>query len=304
MTLCLFQCKKYNCIMVKMPLKIRGILNNLSSLVSPSDKSSSVGNSMSEEDMKYYPAARLKDKLPAEVLNRSLQANMTGHVVLTGSDFNINFHSGLIKKISTDHETILDHFHSRTYIKTDKETITYRNQSAYSFDNGDEYGLRAVFVPRNRKYGDYKTIMDYYFDRNTEEAFISVFADYPDLDSKVRILEAAPFELKLPFRDNFDFKISSGSETEIFISHEDSFHERIHGNSFSIETGNLKLVITLDYLESKDQQAIDFIEIKTKKTGTSKSLLINTGGSYFSTPASAYSGLKDRFRIKLEVHRS
>ena len=188
--------------MVKIPSKFKQLLDFYSTraMETRGQGSSAAENAVIDR----FPAGRAGSHPSPAVTDRPLQANMTGHVTLAGAPFDLGFHNGSIRRITKENETLLDRLSGRTFIRTSESRINYRNQSAFSFDNGDEYGLRSVFVPGNRQYSENKVFTDYFFNRLSDEAYISVNIDYPDLNADTTVYEAAALELKIVDDKNHD----------------------------------------------------------------------------------------------------
>ena len=275
-----------------MPVRIKELFN-IQRSTTASDERNELSDTISR-----YPAGRIEPGTTRKAVNRTLQANMTGHVTLSGFFFNINFQNGLMTKLNNEDAAFITKISSRTFIKAGSSRIDYRNQIAFSFDTGDEYGLRSVFVPRNKNLKDRKTIVDYYFNRISDEAFITVNIEYPEFESDERVEEAAAIEMTVSASGDQEIIIGSDMEKDTAVKKEDSICGIISGKTFSINTGEKRISLSLT------DAAFEHIEFKSTAAKKRNSVSINVGGSYQAAPASYFSGVTEQFTLKLEVHRS
>lgn len=271
------------------------LFNSRSSSPAPESKVKTEKTGVSD-----FPAGRQPEKDAAIPIKRTHTANMTGQVALTGTGFDLHFISGALNKISLEKKFLFDKLNSRTYFKTSKRSIIYRNESAFAFDGDPEYGLRTLQVPQRRKSSN-RVYTDFIFNRATEQCIILITAEYPEFGPKESVYKSALMELQLPISKN-GILIKTEDQSEITIGLEDEVDIKIPGKSFSLANDEQALILEyMDEYNFKKLASIDGLSIRTKLIRGKKLLLINPAGSYAPAPAEYYSSIKEQIGIELKI---
>ncbi|MDC7228104.1 MAG: hypothetical protein PQJ61_15175 [Spirochaetales bacterium] len=271
--------------------KVRQILG-----VQPADSVSGEHSSTIKAEKTSFPAGRVDTGMKIEIPERTLTANMTGQVTLSGYLFDMHFNKGSLKRISSEASIIFDRLNSRTFFTTDEEDIQYRNESAFAFDSENEYGLRTLQIPKNRNY-DCRVFTDFIFSRLTEKADILLTADYPEFDNDVT--SAALFEFSLRNSNKSGITISSDSSEPEVIKPDTETSLEIVGKQFEISTN--QTTVSLAYAVDTN---LNTLAVKTGSRHGRKVLFINPGGSYTRAPADFYSGVTEQINIRINFRKN
>lgn len=243
-----------------------------------------------------------KDHIQA--LGRSLNANMTGQITLNGTSLDLHFNQGSLKKISRNQQPLFSSLNSRTRFVTSGGTLNYRNESAFSFEDDSEYGLRTLQIPKLRKKRSFRVITDFLFGEKHEEALITVTVDYPIFGEGLIINESAVFETPLLEVPENGLKIESDTRKvqPVHIQSTDEKKMFIPGKTFRIKSGNRILTLSFpEKLKNHQISPIDGLSAKTVLKNEKAVLFINPGGSYTPAPAEHYNGVKEQFCFTLGI---
>ncbi|MBI9106077.1 MAG: hypothetical protein JEZ04_04980 [Spirochaetales bacterium] len=263
-------------------------------------------NGIASQNLPASRSSAEKDDRTEAVL-RTLTANMTGHVMLTGNSADLHFYKGSLKKISKEGRAIISGMNSRTRFVTSRGTIAYRNESAFSFDDYPKYGLRTLQIPQNRKQYDFRLITDFILEENQNEAIVSITVNYPIFEQGTIIKEAAVFETPLFSLNEAKVEITADGNREktIIIHPEDTKNLLIPGKAFEIKSENRTFRLTfLEKIEGHRFSLIEGLSVGTGYSNGNKVLYINPGGSYSPAPAWCYSGLREQFGFKIGAEQS
>jgi len=250
------------------------------------------------------PAERANGKYGIKAANRTLTANMTGQVTLTGNYADLHFQKGSLKKISSSASDLITGLNSRTRFVTSKGIISYRNESAFSFEDYPEYGLRTLQIPQQRRKRDFRVITDFIFGGAHEDCMISVTIDYPVFDEKITVYESAVFETPLFSLTEAKIEITADEnhkETVVILPGE-SKKLFIPGRVFKIRSEYKTFRIAFPHQMKNSQiSGIDGLSVKTAQLKGENILFINPGGSYSPAPAGKYSGIREQFCFTIGV---
>ncbi len=263
--------------------------------------------SLQEEspEEKDYPLMRKINEVSNFSADRTLTANMTGQVTLTGSSFDLFFNKGTLKSISKNGTAIFERLNSSTFLSTEEDKFYYINESAFAFESEDEYGLRSLHVPKKKEAPAGKVITDFIFNRKNEDAYLIFTVHYPEMNKELTIKESALFEIRISGRVSEQSIISEGKtsksdkEAVLPAKGESTF---IEGSSFRISSGKRCMRISfIDEYDSQKYSKPSGLAVKTVSKYGKRRLMLNPGGSYTPAPASFYSGIIEQFCIKLEI---
>ncbi len=254
---------------------------------------------------KDYPRMRKINEDSNFSADRTLTANMTGQVTLTGSRFDLFFNKGTLKSIIKNGTAIFDKLNSSTFLSTGEDKFYYVNESAFAFESEDEYGLRSLQIPKKKEAPAGKVITDFIFNRKNEDAYLIFTVHYPEMNEELTINESALFEIRISGRVSEQSIISEGKtsksdkEAVLPAKGESTF---IEGNSFRISNGKRCMRISfIDEYDSQKYSKPSGLAVKTVSKYGKRRLMLNPGGSYTPAPASYYSGIIEQFCIKLEI---
>ena len=287
--------------MIKIADKMKRILN-FSDYKEPAEPDET-GNSNDQTEPpseKDFPAGRKTAASAIEPAERTLTANMTGQVTLTGHDFDLHFISGSLKGISRAGRPVFDKLNSRARFETSEKSIGYTTESAFAFDGDPEYGLRTLQIEQ-KKNGDNRIYTDYVFNRETGSCRIICMVEYPGFKADEKIAVSAPFEFRIRL-GNRAVTINSDSGESVLSTKDFSNTTHIKGSSFEIQTGSKLLKLKyIDKYNSKKLQLPEGLSIGIETIRRRRYLLLNPFGSYTPAPAECYNGIKEQFCIELEI---
>ena len=277
-----------------MPAKIKHILKFSSNADEPALE---IPENINKTD---FPAGRQLFEATGAETERTLTANMTGQVTLTGETFDLQFNRGALRRITREGNVLFDKLNSRTRFITGEEKIEYRNESAFAFDSESDYGLRTLQVPKKKNDHSRRVITDFIFNRLSEEAYITCCIDYPEFNDGSTVLEASIFELRFSFKNQGLKIITEDRNDEVEVPVEADLY--IPGRSFTISGDGKKIRLScMEEYNSRKFSQITGLPIRTASSHGKTLLFLNPGGSYVPAPAEYYSGISERLCFKLEL---
>ncbi len=231
---------------------------------------------------------------------RTLVANMSGQTQLAGEKMNLHFYRGRPTGVSCSKLSILNWTGGGASIKSSEGVFKYTNESAFSFEDEDEYGMRTLQYPE--KLGQEKRIItDFYFSDNFEDPLISLFADYPQLPDDSIIYEASLCEIPLFDLRRGEIKIEYSSSDGSSGSAEPGREFGkwlIPGNRFTLKSG--KRLVEISYSDDKSGTNPG-LPVKIADHRGRRFFFINPGGNYYPVPAWFYSGRRDHIQFSFKA---
>ena len=285
-----------------MPDKLKQILN----FTVPEPLSSienTVGSSVVEEEYHSsdFPAGRSPAGTTAvKPAERTLTANMTGLVTLTGYDFDLHFSSGHLKKISRNSRGIFDKMNCITRFETSERKIGYTTESAFAFDGEKEYGLRTLQIPQ--KIVEVKRVYtDFTFNRESGGCYIICTIEYPEFSAVEKVRVSAPMELRLRL-DNREAAIKTEKSGDTFSPGTDFQFDYLEGKSFEIAIENkvLNLSFQSEY-NSRRFTVPGGLAIGIDSIRRRRFLMLNPFGNYRAAPSEYYNGITEQFCLKIDI---
>lgn len=237
------------------------------------------------------------------IVPRTLTANMTGIVTLTGTSFNLNFKKGSLTGISRNRTPLIEKMHSCAYFTSSDGIIRYRMESSFSFDGETEYGLRTLQIPKAGN-SNHRIFTDYTFCDEYDDAVITIVTDYPDFLPGTSVLESAVFETPVFRIDESGIEVTADndSDNKLIITPETGGPLCINGSSFCISASGISLDLTL--LSDDGKKTEGKLPLKTGHYRGERYLFINPGGSYEPVPAECLSGLREKISFRLNIRKT
>ena len=246
------------------------------------------------------------EDVPAAPEQRTLDAAMTGEVVLVGERFDASFSNGRLAGISSGGRPLLCAGPAQSYLEIDGKRYDYRTESAFSFQGPEEHGLRAVLtlrLPRTSSpEGESRLVVDCFFQESCPDLLIDFRLAYPEFHERERITRIAPYEIPLleaaagkslavqaRYLDREETKLSfpaaaAGEEKLRLLS----------GSEFIIDTNGKRL-----FLRFNGSPRIGLMEFRRSRRGARQLLCANLNGSYRAAGGKLYSGLKESFSFRM-----
>ena len=231
---------------------------------------------------------------------RTLVANMSGQTQLAGEKINLHFYRGRPTGVSCSKLSILNWTGGGASIKTSEGVLKYTNESAFSFEDEEEYGMRTLQYPEKLSQ-DSRIITDFYFSDNFDDPLISIFADYPELPDDSVVYEASLCEIPLFDLRRGEIKIEYSSSDGSSGSAEPGRgigKWLIPGNRFTLRSG--KRLVEISYYS--DTNGINpGLPVKIAGHRGRRYFFVNPGGNYYPVPAWFYSGRRDHIQFSFKA---
>ncbi|MDC7125965.1 MAG: hypothetical protein PQJ46_10390 [Spirochaetales bacterium] len=267
-----------------------------------SDISENYNDNNSSNFLSASPAKRTVPASDELIPKRILTANMNGQITLSGIDMDLHFTKGYIRGLTQCDTQRVNCFKSESYITTSLRKIKFRNESAFAFDSENEYGLRTLQVPKGNEKN--RIITDFCFNREKEEFTCSIFIQYPTFKRREKILASAPIELQLDISSYPVEIITNDSDNPVSFHTNNQKYAKLKGSSFDI---NYKeTTVSLSFLQTyngKKVSEIKTLEAKTAIKGKHNILKINPGGTYTSSSAENFNGIKEFFCFNVKLKK-
>jgi hypothetical protein len=243
---------------------------------------------------------------PAAPGQRTLDAAMTGEVVLAGERLDASFSNGRLVGISSGGRPLLCAGPAQSYLELDGTRYDYRTESAFSFQGPEEHGLRAVLtlrLPRTSSpEGESRLVVDCYFQESCPDLLLDFRLAYPELDERERITRIAPYEIPLLAAAAGESlavqaRFLDREETELSFPPAAAGEEKLRllsGSEFIIGCNGKRLSLRFN-----GSPRIGLMEFRRSRRGARQLLCANLNGSYRAAGGKLYSGLEENFSFRM-----